>query len=216
MSSVLADVLSIDQETLDVVAKNAAAEGYTFTKMPDTFGLDTTDFQPILNKMMDQYNKLKPDAIVLYVNPLAFPGSVQGSARPERDRAYPGRYGLRSPGHLCHGPRGGRRRACHGLRWQRQPAGAAGQLGRPNPCSSTSLSAIRRSTMRASGLLRCRWSRHGHRPRRRDEQAGAVDKAKVQQALINLTDLPTLERLMTFTPDATSMGITGQHGRVGQ
>jgi ABC-type branched-subunit amino acid transport system substrate-binding protein len=42
------------------------------------------------------------------------------------------------------------------------------------------------------------------------EAGGADDRAKVQQALINLTDLPTLEGLMTFTPDATSMGIHGQ------
>ena len=42
------------------------------------------------------------------------------------------------------------------------------------------------------------------------KQAGAVDKTKVQQALINLKDLPTLEGLMNFTPSATSEGIHGQ------
>ncbi len=46
--------------------------------MADTFDLTTTDFQPILNKIMDQYNKLKPDAIVLYVNPLGFPPLYKG------------------------------------------------------------------------------------------------------------------------------------------
>ena len=43
------------------------------------------------------------------------------------------------------------------------------------------------------------------------KQAGGVDDmTKVQQALINLKDLPTLEGLVTFTPDATSMGIHGE------
>ncbi len=31
--------------------------------MPDTFGFDVTDFQPILNRIMEEYNKLKPDAV---------------------------------------------------------------------------------------------------------------------------------------------------------
>ena len=36
-----------------------------------------------------------------------------------------------------------------------------------------------------------------------------MDQAKVAQALINLKDVPTLEGIMNFTPDATSMGIHG-------
>ena len=47
----LADVLTIDQETLDLVGQAASAGGYKFTKMADTFGFDQQDFQPILNKM---------------------------------------------------------------------------------------------------------------------------------------------------------------------
>ena len=47
------DQLSIHQETLDLVAKNGPAEGFTLTKLPDTFGFDQTDFQPILNKLME-------------------------------------------------------------------------------------------------------------------------------------------------------------------
>jgi ABC-type branched-subunit amino acid transport system substrate-binding protein len=41
------------------------------------------------------------------------------------------------------------------------------------------------------------------------KQAGALDQAKVAQAMINLKDVPTLEGLMTFTPDATSEGVHG-------
>ena len=73
----MADVLAIDQETLDLLVKDAPTEGFNFTKMPDTFGFDQTDFQPILNKMMEQIKTLKPDAIVVYVNPVAFPRSTR-------------------------------------------------------------------------------------------------------------------------------------------
>ena len=41
------------------------------------------------------------------------------------------------------------------------------------------------------------------------KQAGEVDQAKVAQALIGLKDLPALEGLLNFPPDATSMGIHG-------
>ena len=71
-------MLNIDQETLDLVGQAAAAGGYKFTKMPDTFGFDQQDFQPILNKIMEQINTLKPDAIILYVNPIAFPVIYKG------------------------------------------------------------------------------------------------------------------------------------------
>ena len=41
------------------------------------------------------------------------------------------------------------------------------------------------------------------------KQAGEVDQAKVAQALINLKDVPTLEGMMSWSPDATSEGIHG-------
>ena len=64
-------MLAIHQETLDLLVKNGPTEGFTFTKLPDTFGFDQTDFQPILNKIMEAYNAQKPDAVLLYVNPIA-------------------------------------------------------------------------------------------------------------------------------------------------
>ena len=53
-------------------------EGFAFTKMPDTFGFDVTDFQPLLNRIMEEYNKLKPDAVLIYVNPIAAPALYKG------------------------------------------------------------------------------------------------------------------------------------------
>ncbi len=65
----IADVLAIHQETLDLLVEAAPAEGFTFTKMPDTFGFDQTDFQPILNRSWRSTTNSKPDAVLIYVNP---------------------------------------------------------------------------------------------------------------------------------------------------
>ena len=74
----IADQLAIHQETLDLVAQNGPTEGFTLTKLPDTFGFDQTDFQPILNKLMEAYNAQKPDAVALFVNPIAMPPLYKG------------------------------------------------------------------------------------------------------------------------------------------
>ena len=143
----LADVLNIDQETLDLVGQAAAAGGYKFTKMPDTFGFDQQDFQPILNKMMEQINTLKPDAIILYVNPIAFPV------------IYKGLRGLNVTlpilaGTACAHPAifaRARRRSTGSTSWI--PAATSTRprcriAGPARRCSSTSLSATRPSTTR--------------------------------------------------------------------
>jgi hypothetical protein len=56
----VADVLPIDQETADLVVKAGATEGFTLTKMPDTYRRDVTDFQPLLNKIMEECKKPGP------------------------------------------------------------------------------------------------------------------------------------------------------------
>ena len=105
----IADVLAIHQETLDLLVKNGPAEGFTFTKLPDTFGFDQTDFQPILNKIMEAYNAQKPDAVVLYVNPIAAAPALQRPAVSWRDGAHTGQPCRCPPGHLRHGSGGGGR-----------------------------------------------------------------------------------------------------------
>jgi len=99
------------------------AGGYKFTKMPDTFGFDQQDFQPILNKMMDQINTLKPDAIILYVNPIAFPVIYKVSAA-STSRCPSGRHGLRAPAIFAQGPQRSRG-VHHELRGHPQPTNAA-------------------------------------------------------------------------------------------
>ena len=41
------------------------------------------------------------------------------------------------------------------------------------------------------------------------KQAGSEDKEKVQQALMNLKDLPAFEGTVSFTPEPTAEGIHG-------
>lgn len=203
----LADVLTIDQETLDLVAKNAS--GYTFTKMQDTFDLNTQDFQPILNKMMEQINNLKPDAIVLYVNPLAFPALYKGLRGLNVTLPILAGTACAHPAIFAMGPE-----AVDGA-FVMDSGGNVNPQALPDswPIKAMQLDFAQRymgkfnsppdffaadgadtvtviaAAMKAAG--------------------GADDKAKIAEALINLKDLPTLEGLMNFAPDATSMGIHG-------
>jgi branched-chain amino acid transport system substrate-binding protein len=204
----LADVLTIDQETLDLVAKNAPAGGYTFTKMPDTFGLDQQDFQPILNKIMEQYNSMKPDAIVLYVNPLAFPALYKGLRGLNVTEPILGGTACAHPAIFAMGPD-----AVQGALVM-DSGGNVNPQALPDtwPTKALQVDFAQRYQAKynappdffaADGADLVTVLAAAMR------QAGELDKTKVQQALINLTELPTLEGLMTFTPDATSMGIHG-------
>ncbi len=205
----LGDVLSIDQETLDVVAKNASASGYTFTKMADTFDLTATDFQPILNKMTEQIKSLKPDAIVLYVNPIAFPA------------LYKGLRALNVTMPILAGT------ACaHPAIFSMGPQAVEGALvmdsgGNVNPQALPDTWPIKPLQIAFAQAYQAKYNAAPDffaadgadtvtvLVAAMKQAGGADDKAKVQQALINLKDVPTLEGLMTFTPDATSMGIHG-------
>jgi branched-chain amino acid transport system substrate-binding protein len=69
----LSDVLTSNQEPVDVAVKLAKNQGITITKMPDTFAPDQSDFQPIVNKFMETYNTLKPDGVLLMGTPVNTP-----------------------------------------------------------------------------------------------------------------------------------------------
>jgi len=206
----LADVLTIDQEVLDLLVKNASAGGYAFTKMPDSFGLEQQDFQPILNKMMDQIETLDPDSIVLYVNPLAFPSLYKGLRGLGVTLPILGGTACAHPAIFAMGPE-----AVEGA-FIMNAGGGVNPAALPDswPVKSMQLDFAQRYQAKyneapdffaaegadiviiLAGAL---------------QQAGAVDRDKVQQALINLKDLPTLEGLLTFTPADTTTGIIGYH-----
>ncbi len=62
-----ADVLTIQQETLDYTSAMAPASGITFTKLNDQWPLDQTDFSGIATKIVAACNKAKADALALMI-----------------------------------------------------------------------------------------------------------------------------------------------------
>ena len=205
----IADVLSIHQETLDLLVKAGPSEGFTLTKMPDTFGFDITDFQPIINKIMDEQNTLKPDAVLLYVNPIA---------------VAPLYKGLRTLGVTV--PIQGSPAGAHPAIFAMGPPAVEGFLvldsgGIVNPAALPDDWPLKKLQL---DFVDRYSKKYGSPPdffsalgadfvivlsEALKQAGGADDKAKLQQALINLKNVATLEGMLTFTPDATSQGITG-------
>ncbi|MCL5734122.1 MAG: ABC transporter substrate-binding protein [Actinobacteria bacterium] len=204
----LGDTLDIDQETLKLTGDAAAANGYKFTLMPDTPELTTTDFQPILNKMMEQIQTLKPDAIIAYMNPLGFPAISAGLKGLGVTLPLVAGSSCAHPAVFSMGPQ-----AIEGV-YIPDPGGAANPQGLPDGFPTKSL---------LLDFAQIYQTKYNEPPDffaadgsdlvtvlvAAMNQAGEVDQAKVAQALNNLKNLPTLEGPMNFSPEDNSMGARG-------
>jgi branched-chain amino acid transport system substrate-binding protein len=204
----LADVLAIDQETLDVLGQNAAAGGFKLTKMADTFGFDQQDFQPILNKMMEQIDTLKPDAIILYVNPVGFPPIYKGLRSLGVELPILAGTACAHPAIFALGPQ-----AVDGV-YVMDSGGNVNPQALPDtwPVKTLQLDFAQRYQAKyneAPDFFAADGADMVTVLVAAMKQAGELDQAKVAQALINLKDVPTLEGIMTFAPDATYEGIHG-------
>ncbi len=62
-----ADVLTIQQETLDYIAELAPAQGITFTRLKDQWPMDQTDFSGLASKVVAACDKANADALCLMV-----------------------------------------------------------------------------------------------------------------------------------------------------
>jgi branched-chain amino acid transport system substrate-binding protein len=62
-----ADVLTIQQETLDYTAEMAPAAGIKFTKLKDQWPLDQTDFSGLASKIVAACDSAKADALALMI-----------------------------------------------------------------------------------------------------------------------------------------------------
>lgn len=206
----IADQLAIHQETLDLVAKSGPAEGFTLTKLPDTFGFDQTDFQPILNKLMEAYNAQKPDAVALFVNPIAMPPLYKGLRSLGVDVPIQGSPAASNPAIFAMGPD-----AVEGLL-------VLDSGGLVNPAALPDDWPLKAGQM---AFYEAYQAKYGQGPdffaaagadlvvvlAEAMKQAGDPDdKAAVAKALTNLKDLVALQGIVTFTPEATSQGVTGQ------
>jgi branched-chain amino acid transport system substrate-binding protein len=205
----IADVLTIHNEELDLLVQDAPKNGFQITKMKDTFGFDQTDFQPILNKIMEQYKALKPDAVFLMVNPVALPVLYKG---------------LRTLGVTV--PIQGSPAAAHPAIFSQGPQAVEGFLtldsgGLTNPQSLPDDWPVKSMQLAFFQAYKAKFNSDpdffsavgadlvSTLAEAMKQAGGPDDKEKVRQALVNLKDFKTLEGVLTFTPDATSMGIHG-------
>jgi ABC-type branched-subunit amino acid transport system substrate-binding protein len=204
----IADTLSIHLETITKLKELSATEGFTLTVLPDTFGLVLPDPQPILNKIMEGYNSVNPDAIFTLSNPMAQPRIYQGL----RD------LGVTVPIH-------GSPAAAHPAVLA-NPAAVEGLYvcdsgGMVNPQSLPEDWPVK--TLQVDFYDRYK-AFYGFAPdffaavgadyfyilqAAMKQAGGAEDQAAVAEALQNLTDVPTLEGLQTFTPESTLEGVHG-------
>ena len=204
----MADVLSIDQEVLDVLVQDAPSKGFAITKMPDTFGFDQTDFQPIINRIMEESNKMKPDAIILYVNPVALPALYKGLRSVNVTVPILAGPSSAHPAIFSMGPQ-----AVEGL-LVLDSGGVVNPQGLPDswPLKKAQLDFFERYQAKYNAspdFFAALGSDFVTVLTEALKQAGEVDKAKLAQALVNLKDVPTLEGILSFTPEATSEGIQG-------
>lgn len=68
----VADNLTTSQETSQVV-KAGLGSGVAFDLLPDTWGIEAQDVTPIINKLVAEVKKVKPDLIFINCNPIHFP-----------------------------------------------------------------------------------------------------------------------------------------------
>jgi branched-chain amino acid transport system substrate-binding protein len=205
----IADILDTHQQTLDELVKAAPGMGITFTKMADTFGFDATDFQPILNRIMEEYRTLKPDVVFLYVNPIAAPALYKG---------------LRALGVTV--PIQGSPAAAHPAIFSMGPEAVEGYLvldagGISNPASLPDSYTPKQTQLDFAQRYQ---AEYGEAPdyfstvgativdvlvAAMKQAGGADDQRKVADALINLKNVVTPEGVVNFTPEDTNQGIKG-------
>lgn len=205
----IADVLTIHQENLDLLVQEAPTKGFTITKMSDTFGFDQTDFQPILNKIMEQYKTLKPDVVFLMVNPVALPVLYKGLRTLGVTVPIQGSPADAHPAIFSQGPP-----AVEGF-LTLDSGGLTNPQALPDdwPVKSLQVDFFQRYKAKynvdADFFSAVGADMVAVLAEAMKQAGDPDDKEKVRQALVNLKDFKTLEGLLTFSPDETSMGIHG-------
>jgi branched-chain amino acid transport system substrate-binding protein len=209
----IGDVLEIHQDTLVKLAELSATEGFTLTVLPDTFSLSMADPQAILNKIMEAYTSVQPDAIFTLSNPVAQPVLYKGLRR----------LGVTVPVH-------GSPAAAH--------PSVMGNLRAGGPANVEGLYVLDSGGLINPQPLPDSWpmkafqvdfyqrylNDYGFAPdffaavgadylvilqEAMKQAGGADDKEAVRQALQSLTDVVTLEGLQTYTPADTIEGVKG-------
>lgn len=206
----IGDALSIHLETLDMLVDYSAAGGYTFTTMPDIVQFGQTDFHPVLNRMMEKYRELGPDAVFLYVNMLAAPAMYQGLRALGVTVPILGSPACAHPAIFAMGPE-----AVEGF-LVLDAGGSFNPAGLPAdwPLRDVQLDFHARFEAMhneppdffaayGAGLVTVLTEAL--------KASGAPDdKSKIAEALINLTDVKTVTGIVNLSPEDTNQGIKGQ------
>jgi branched-chain amino acid transport system substrate-binding protein len=205
----IADTLSIHAETLIKLAELSATEGFTLTVLPDTFGLVLPDPQAILNKIMEAYNSVKPDAIFTLSNPMAQPAIYQGLRTLGVTVPIHGSPAAAHPAVMSRGPQ-----AVEGL-YVMDSGGMVNPQALPDTWPTKAFQVDFYDRYNAN---------YGFAPdffaavgadyfvvlqAAMKQAGGADDKEAVRAALQSLTDVVTLEGLQSFTPENTLQGVQG-------
>jgi branched-chain amino acid transport system substrate-binding protein len=203
----VSDVLAGNQEPLDLAIKLAAADGITITKIGDTFGMDGSDIEPVVNKLMEQYNALKPDAFIV----MGVPPTTPVIYRSLRDRGVTEPvYGNAIVAHpatiMVLGPE-----AVEGL-FALDSGGGANPAAMPDdwpskavqlkfvdfytkkydmPPDSIAMSGASYVTVLVDAMKR----------------AGELDREKVRAAMHAITDLPSTQGLLSFSAENPNEGL---------
>jgi branched-chain amino acid transport system substrate-binding protein len=205
----IADTLSIHAETLIKLTELSATEGFTLTVLPDTFGLVLPDPQPILNKIMEAYNSVKPDAIFTLSNPMAQPAIYQGLRTLGVTVPIHGSPAAAHPAVMSRGPE-----AVEGL-YVMDSGGMVNPQALPDtwPTKAFQVDFYDRyfaNYKYAPDFFAAVGADYFIVLQAAMKQAGgADDKEAVRKALESLTDVVTLEGLQTFTPEDTTEGVKG-------
>lgn len=203
----IGDVLPIDQETLALVAEAATAEGFTFTLMPDTIMLDQVDFQPILNKLMDQYQQLKPDAIVIATTMLGVPPLYKGMRGLGITIPVQASSAAAHPALFMMGPE-----AVEGLLVM-DPGGLMNPQALPDtwPIKTQQLDFLQRYQAKFNAPVDFTAATAADLvtvlAEAMKKAGGPDDKEKVRESLMSLTDIPLICGVLTLTPDDNTQGI---------
>jgi branched-chain amino acid transport system substrate-binding protein len=204
----IGDVLSMHQENLDLIAAGADANGYKFDRMPDTITFDQSDFQPIINRIKEEVQKTNADALCFQLTPYIV-GPVSAGLRAlgvdlptfcSSAAAHPSFFQTAGP------------QAVEGI-YVLDNAGDANpdQLPDSYPLKQQQLD-FKNGYKQANGqdptVYACMGAGEVVVLAEAMKQAKDVsDSESVRQALVNLTNLPAIEGIVTYTPESTNVGM---------
>ncbi len=202
------DVLGIDQDALKYLKQNEAANGYSLTILPDIIQLTTTDYQPFLNKIMAAYKAEKPDAIVLMITSLGSPPVYKGMRALGVTVPVLTSPSADSPQVFALGPE-----AVEGLMLI-DNAGIADPSALPDswPLKAGQLEFAQRYQAKfnkPADFFASEGADAITAVAAAMKQAGGDDKAKVQQAMLNLKGVVGYTGIIGFSPSLTAEGIQG-------